>query len=94
MKVEKCLSVGSVICMSKCICMCIYRISFNIQTLISQAKYLSNLIDRYKEWSFQLYPSFEYTEVLNRTYAISKEPAMKHMVEQLRRQECDRRMVS
>lgn len=58
-----------------------------------QAKYLSNLIERYKEWSWQLYPSFEYTEVLSRTYALSKDAAMRNLVEQLRKEECARRMV-
>lgn len=59
----------------------------------SEAKYLRNLVERYKEWGHQLYPTFEYTELLDRTYVLSKEGAMRNHVKDLREQELHRRMA-
>ena len=50
------------------------------------------LIRTYKEWSFQLYPSFAFEDVISKTNTFSCKSAVKTKLDDLRQTECQRYM--
>jgi hypothetical protein len=59
----------------------------------SEAHDLKQMINVYKEWCFQLYPSIAYEDVVEKILTFSSKSAVHSTLERLRQQECNRYMV-
>lgn len=47
----------------------------------------------YKEWAFQLFPTYAFEDVLNSTIKLGSKPAVRNYLHSLRNEECQRYMV-
>jgi hypothetical protein len=50
-------------------------------------------VNAYKEWSFQLYPSIAFEDVIDKASTLGSKVDIARVIESLRVQECDRFMV-
>ena len=51
------------------------------------------MIAMYKEWSFQLYPTFAFEDVISKVSTFGGKGVVRSEIEALRSQECSRYMV-
>jgi hypothetical protein len=58
-----------------------------------EAHDLKQMINVYKEWCFQLYPSIAYEDVIDKIFTFSSKSSVSSTLEYLRNQECNRYMV-